>query len=184
MPQFLKNVSNKTLYFGDLQLVWPRDRIYDIDKFDVDRLSKAVGAFKEMIDRGWLVGVDEQGNLMSSEINVTEEIKTKKQKKIEGVIAIKEYVHKKRIGDAFDPNELRTLGEKDILRGKIKLRDFLELHNGKAMQMLKSEQWTIDDVEDLKMISRHDHRKTIHSYSYQIAFRLERRHKKQMGEQT
>ena len=69
MPNWLKNVSGRTLVIGDLKLSWPKEHVFDMDDFDNERLVKAFEAIKYNIEQGWLVPVDRQGNLIKKKFN-------------------------------------------------------------------------------------------------------------------
>ena len=167
---FLKNVGKRTILME--KIVWPSDRIIDLDLLDDDLLSKNASAIMNNLDKGWIILVDETGKPVKAAVDVNVFIEKRKSKLLSERMALVEYA-KKSDSQEFDFEELKKVGEKFVLRDKIKLRSFLEAHHEKCSVLLKSEKWTIDDIDDLKLLHRHEHRKTLHNLLRNAIWKIE-----------
>jgi len=172
MPNFLKNVSGKTIIIGDLKISWSPNRVINLDDLDADKLIKHFDTIKDNMERGWLVSVDKKGNPIKKMEVTVEKVRGRKQKLAEGMTQVMEYAERKNNPD-FNLNEMNEVGSKTIMHGKYELRQFVMLHHFTAMNILKKEKWIEDDLEDLKLIRRHDHRKGIKDFLDGIILKLE-----------
>ena len=166
--KLFRNDSGKNLLFGDIRFIWMNQRTYYIheilDDVSDSKAIKVLEQIREFVEQKWLVHVDDQGNIIGGTTVETSDYIKKKREIIKNTIEIVEYSHKLEKGEVFDKKELKNFGEQYILQGKATLREFLEMHNSSALSLLKKNKWGLGDIDDLRMIYRHEHRKQIKQY--------------------
>ena len=171
MSNYIKNVSGRTIIISDLNMVWAMNKVFDLDDIDNELLAKGVDSLQNIVDKGWIVPCDEDGNVKSNKVSIRK-VSEERKKELEQRMEIVEYANKRDEPD-FDPDELKKIGETFVLGGKVRLKTFLLMHHSSAMRILKSERRTLEDLEGLKLIYRHDHRRAIHEYLRGLIWRIE-----------
>jgi len=171
---YFKNVSEKKIIIGDLNITWIPNKVINFDKIEINEDSMEV--LKRLIDQRWIILCDEDGNSISTALtsvsDLLEEKRKKKERLIEEKIQLVEYAARKG-DDAFNPDELKNAGDVYILHNKIKLKSLLNMHGQAAKKFLKSEKWTLADLDDLKMVLRNDHRPMTVKYLRSVIWHLE-----------
>lgn len=173
---FFKNVSRKNIVIGDLNITWAPNKVINFGRIDIN--ESVMDVLKQLIDQGWIVNCDENGELLLTPTSISKisDIRARKESQKEKLMKDRmhliEYARKKDDPN-FDPDELKKLGDVFVLKDKIKLKSLLNMHVKSAKKLLMAEKYTMDDLEDLKLIMRHESRASIIRYVRSCIWHLE-----------